>query len=170
MSEDLHDQVEGREYGILFYDIPVGMRKVYGKLLSKIKKVSLFASQSAYLIPWGRREAVLDILREAEADSGRSITYYCLKFDSSEREALEDMAHKSFMRSIRSVRSLLRKELERAEYRLGTGEYDDKKYKRIAGNARAKAKRYLGDAKRLAAVFDMTDLLELSFRSLVLVS
>jgi ElaB/YqjD/DUF883 family membrane-anchored ribosome-binding protein len=102
------------EYGLLTYDVPVGERNLYNRLRKKVRKISIPLNWSAYLIPWGLRDTVLQILKELQGPS-HIIQSGVYKFDASEEKHLAAMAERGLREILNRAHQTLMTRLSKAE-------------------------------------------------------
>ena len=96
-------------YSVLVYDVPLTRRSVYSKLRSKIKKNALPLTWSVYLIPDGIRNDVAAILKELdeEEETKSRILWKIIKFDDSEKEALDRIAKEGFDTIVKNLDTVM---------------------------------------------------------------
>jgi hypothetical protein len=140
------------------------MRKVYNRIRKALGTTAVQDTQSCYLFPWGYKERLEEAIRKA--DPGGKVRWRVRKFDDSEAPQLRRDVHVSFKQMMRRIRGTLRKRLEKAESLLNKGELDRGGWTLAEKYARGAARRELKKARRLAALFEMTDLLEAGLQSL----
>lgn len=58
--------IKGQRYGNLSYDIPKAMDDLAELIRRKIRPYALMVNESNYLIPWQNRDAILEIVKEAQ--------------------------------------------------------------------------------------------------------
>jgi len=153
------------EYGILVYDVPLTRRSVYNKLRTRLGRISVQMTWSVYLTPYGLRDRALGILKELDEDEDKKdrLMYKYIKFDPSEQEALDTLVNDEFEKMLRKAKDNLHQKLGEAEM-----EYEDDTTEK-AGVMRghlSKAMKKVKEARRLAAVFEVTDLMEARFQAL----
>lgn len=102
------------EYGLLTYDVPVGERHLYNKLRRKVRKVSIMLNWSAYLIPWGMRDTILQIMKDLQGPS-HIIQSGLYKFDASEEKHLTAMAERGLREILSRTHQTLMTRLSKAE-------------------------------------------------------
>jgi len=89
-----------QEYGTLIYDIPAKNTKAYDKVRRVMGMYALPMNLSVYLIPWGSKSKVEELLRQV-------ITADCdikfIKFDSASAEDLERTVERSLRKLIDQV-------------------------------------------------------------------
>lgn len=176
------------EYGVLVYDVPLTQRSLYNRLRKKIRHYGIPMTMSVYLIPWGARPEVQAILDGIENEKPGVISSSIIKFDAAEEKKLAKAAEDGLQAIIRNAKELMMKRLEKAETeqrrimdQLEINEksksvdpktmeqakaevgnqylHDHKKAVRHAENA-------LGQARRLALAFNLSDQLEYGFAAL----
>jgi len=151
------------DYCVLNYDVPQKERSIYYKLMHIVTKIGLPMSQSCYLVPLSHREQIITLIESLDAE--KAVTYTVLKFDSSENETLTDMVHTSFKEFVRNTRSSLRKKLEKAESMLAAREISEEKFKKSSEHARCMARARVKKAKHLAALFDLSEDVEMALEA-----
>jgi hypothetical protein len=103
------------ELGLLTYDVPLTERSVYNKLRQRIRRVAIALNWSAYLIPWGLRETVKQILAEIQSEKPNVVSSNVIKFDSSEEKVLMQAAERGLNQIIRNAHKQMMKRLTEAE-------------------------------------------------------
>jgi hypothetical protein len=103
------------EYGLLTYDVPVTQRTVYNRLRKKIRSKTIALNWSAYLIPWGKKKEIEDILSEINSQNPNVIESGVYKFDSSQSADLEKAAQRGLRQLMKHAHDQMRKKLEEAE-------------------------------------------------------
>jgi len=156
------------DYGMLVYDVPTTRKNVYNKLRSRLSRQSVMVTWSCYLIPWGNRDLVLGALRELdEADDCKDRIYYqALKQDPSENDTLDRLVREEFEKNLKKTKDTLNQALGEAEMAI---EGEDIGLKEWAGEIRdgcRKAQKKVNEARKLAIVFGVTDVLEVGFAAM----
>ena len=156
------------EYGILVYDVPLTRRSVYNKLRDRLRRISVQMTWSVYLTPFGLRDRALAILKELDEDEEKAdrLMYKYIKFDPSEQEELDRLVREEFEKMLKKAKDNLQQKLGEAEMEHEGGDLDivDK-----CGDQRgylSKAMKKVKEARRLAAVFEVTNLMEARFQAL----
>jgi hypothetical protein len=165
MTEETDFGGKTMEYGILVYDVPLTRRKVYNKLRDRLRRISVPMTWSVYLTPFGYRDQALAILKDLDEDEDQRdrLMYQYIKFDSSEQATLDALVRSEFDKMLRKAKDNLHQKLGEAEM-----EYDDDVPEK-AGVQRgplSKAMKKVKEARRLASVFEVTDVMEANFLAL----
>jgi len=105
----------GLELGLLTYDVPLTERSVYNKLRQRIRRVAIPLNWSAYLIPWGLRETIKQILAEIQSEKPNVVSSNVIKFDSSEEKVLMQAAERGLNQIIKNTHKQMMKRLSEAE-------------------------------------------------------
>jgi len=151
--------------GVLCYDVPVTQRSVYNKLRRQIKGYCLPMTWSVYLIHWSMKDDVERILKEIQEEKNMRIRYRILKFDDSDQKALDDACKDAFQHLIAQSKETLMSRLQKQEEKLA--ELEDKKdWEKNSLWSVAQARKKLDEARRLALLFNMSDVMEFGFMSL----
>jgi hypothetical protein len=155
------------QYGILLYDVPLARKSVYNKLRSKISRLSIQLTWSAYLIPLGDRDRILSILKELDDDENQKqrILYRVLPFDPVAGEELEQLVKDEFQKNLRKVKESLSEKIAKVEEEFATEELNLDEWASLRRQALTKSKKKILDARRLAAVFDMTGFMDAAYSS-----
>lgn len=80
------------EYGLVFFDVPLDERNLYGKIRRFINKTCLPVNQSVYIFDWGLKEEVEKKLHAINISSRADINI--VKFDKASTSELESIALK----------------------------------------------------------------------------
>lgn len=179
----------GQQFGLLQYDVPLTERALYNKLRSKIRRYALPLSSSAYLIPWGFRDAVNEILEEIQSEKPNVINSGVHKFDDSEEKALALAAERSLNQIVTNTTNLLAKRLQKAEedqaeivqrineVKITKASKQNTDLDRMLGAANdqfeitakralSQAEKALADGRQLAVIFALTGKLDFAFLGL----
>ena len=156
------------EYGILVYDVPVTRKRVYGRLRSQIKRCSIPMTWSVYLTPLALRDRILAIMKalDEDEDAADRIMYKYLKFDSSEQAVLDEIVKEEFTKLIKRAKDDLYQRLGELEQQFDDGEISLSDKASIQRGCLSKASKKIKEARRLAALFEVSDLMEVRFQSL----
>jgi hypothetical protein len=156
------------EYGAIVYDVPLTRRSVYNKLRTRLGRLSIQMTWSVYLTPFENRDVVLDILREIDedAETNHRIMYKFLKFDASEKEQLDALVKQRFEEHLKKTKDTLHQKLGEAEIAFGDEQIDVNDWALLRRGACTKAKKKLNEARRLALVFEVTNVMEAAFGTL----
>lgn len=103
-----------QEYGILIYDIPKGNERLYHRILSRIRRRAIQMNLSVYLMPWGQRDEIQQIIDEARKVTGQYAAVSMLKFDGSDPTELTRVANECFLREIGEISRRLKERIEKA--------------------------------------------------------
>jgi hypothetical protein len=134
-------------YGVFLYDVPTGNGRLYHRLRSRIRGIALRINLSCYLIQWGQRQRVLEIVEEAKKVTGQYAAVSLLKFDNSDEKEIQRVAKESLTREINLIAERMQKRI--AEVR---------KKERVLSEACVKrVEQQLKDAESLAIVFGLTE-------------
>jgi len=90
-------------YGILIYDVPSNNQKLYNKLRTRITRRAIRMNQSVYIMKWGMKDAIQDIVDEAFESTGQRATVCMLPFDPSSRTEILQLAKDSLINEVRNV-------------------------------------------------------------------
>lgn len=151
------------EVGMLVYDIPVTQRSTYNKLRRRIRRVSVPATWSCFLIPWGMKYDVEQILNEVTEEVGFGVEYRIIKFDTSDKQSYEEAAKAGFQQILEQAKKTLFKRLRTADEKQENLEYDSEEWSRKSRSAVKKARKSLEEARKIAVLFALSDSLELAF-------
>jgi len=156
------------DYGMLVYDVPTTRKAVYNKLRARLGRQSVMVTWSCYLIPWGNRDLVLGALKELDEseDTKDRIYYRCIKQDPSANGELDELVKSEFEKNLRKAKDDLNQAVGEAEMaaegqEIGLNEW--------AGEIRAgcrKAAKKVSEARKLAMVFGVTDVMETAFAAM----
>jgi len=141
---------DNQSYGVLIYDVPVECKTLYNKILRKIRRRAIRLNLSVYLIPWGMKESMQNILDEAMEETGQSMTTNIIKFDGSDNETIEMLARESLRKAVRDA-------IERLSDKVRAVEEEAAE---VSREYFEKTKGYLQDAEVLAGLFGFEQNLE----------
>lgn len=102
------------EYGILIYDVPTESKALYTRLSKRIYQNSIRMNLSVYLIPWGMKQRMQDIIDEAIRETGQRATVSILKFDTASKEEIERIAIECLRKDIQDTIGRLRDKIQEA--------------------------------------------------------
>jgi hypothetical protein len=88
------------EYGMVVYDIPSNCQNLYMRIWKRIRKYAIRINLSVYLIPWGNRLFLQNIIEEAEAATGQKATFSIMKYDVDSKADVEVLAREQLNREI----------------------------------------------------------------------
>lgn len=156
------------EYGILVYDVPLTRRSVYNKLRDKLRRISVQMTWSVYLTPFGLRDRALAILKELDEDEDKAerIMYKYIKFDPTEKATLDKLVQDEFEKMLKKAKDDLHAKLGEAEGQFDDGQLDVPDKALVQRAHLSTAMKKVKEARRLAAVFEVTDLMEARFQAL----
>lgn len=144
------------EYGVLIYDVPTENKRLYHRILNRIRRRAIRLNLSVYLITWGMREEMQGIMDDAMAETGQRATVNIVKFDSATNDEVERMAKEGLRRDIRNALERLTAKI--AEVREEAGEVSTEYFN--------KTRDYLQDAEALAGMFgfeqDLSGIIEVA--------
>jgi hypothetical protein len=154
------------EYGIVVYDVPKARKAVYNRLRDKLRRVSIQMTWSVYMTPYGIRDQLLAILKELDDDENHNerIRYRYIKFDPSEKAVLDQIVKDDFARMIQSAKDELQQKLGETEQQFSEDELNDKALVQRAHLSKALKK--VNEARRLATLFEVTDIMEAQFQAM----
>jgi len=155
------------EYGIIVYDVPVSRKRVYSKLRQKLRTISVQVTWSVYLTPYAMRDKVLATLKELDEDEDKAdrIMYKYLKFDSSEREELDQLVRDEFEKMVKKAKDNLHQSLGEAEVQFMDGNLTTEDKALLQRGDLRKAAKKIKEARKLAMVFDVTNIMEAGFQA-----
>lgn len=102
-----------KEYGILMYDVPVANMSLYNRIWKAIRARALHLNHSVYLIKWGEKLRIEQIIDEAVQETGQSLVAKFLKFDPQENENIEAAAREALHRDISEILERLEKKINK---------------------------------------------------------
>lgn len=102
-------------YGLLTYDIPITERSIYSKLRKAIRRQAIPLNFSAYLIPWGARDSIIQILQMVQSNKPNVIASNVIKFDDSEQDNLDKAAEKGLRMILANAMKAMNEKLSEAE-------------------------------------------------------
>jgi len=88
------------EYGMVVYDIPSNCQNLYMRIWKRIRKYAIRINLSVYLIPWGNRLFLKNLIEEAEAATGQKATFAIMKYDEASKNDVEVLAREHLNREI----------------------------------------------------------------------
>lgn len=88
------------EYGMVVYDIPSNCQNLYMRIWKRIRKYAIRINLSVYLIPWGNRLFLKNLIEEAEAATGQKATFAIMKYDEASKNDVEVLAREQLNREI----------------------------------------------------------------------
>jgi len=88
------------EYGMCVYDIPSDCKNLYMRIWKRIRKYAICINLSVYLIPWGNRLFLQNIIEEAEAATGQKASFSIMKYDVDSKNDVEVLAREQLNREI----------------------------------------------------------------------
>jgi len=103
-----------QEYGVVIYDVPTTNMKMWYRLRNRIGAQGIRMNLSAYLVPWGRRAAIQQIVEQARIETGQYAAVSIIKFDNSEENELAKVAEQSMVRELEDIGKRLKKTVEKA--------------------------------------------------------
>lgn len=159
--------------GVLVYDVPDGAMKLYGRLRRLICwKHALMVNKSVYLIDWGSKAQIDEIIKDAMEETGEKADISMLPFDASSDDELKDMAIRAMNRMLTETKSRLKKRIEKAKLtidaKIAAGEEVPNAVDIIRRNQKrilSEVKRRLQQAEGLALVFGFTGEIEAAFEA-----
>jgi len=156
------------EYGVIVYDVPLTRKSCYNKLRQRLGRLSLQMTWSVYLTPLSYKDQVLNILKEIDedADAQQRIMYRFLKFDAMEKEQLDALVKEQFEAAMGKVKDTLYQGLGEAEVALGEGKIELSDWGLLRRGSCTKAMKKVKEARRLALLFEVTEVMETAFASL----
>lgn len=153
-----------RSLGVLCYDVPVNQKSVYNKLRRAIKGYALPMTWSVYLIQWGMKNEIEEVLQEIIQK--KRIRYRILKFDDSDQQALEEACQDALRQLISQTKETLHKRLKKADEKFLEEQRDTGEWEKESLWAVKQAQKALKEANHLAFLFDMSDIMEFAFEAL----
>lgn len=156
------------EYGVIVYDVPLSRKSVYNKLRQRLGRLSVQMTWSVYLTPLHYKDQVLNILKELDEDEDakQRIMYRFLKFDAIEQDQLDALVQEQFEASMKKVKDTLYEGLGKAEAALIEGQIDVRDWADARRGSCTKAMKKVKEARRLALLFEVTEVMETAFASL----
>jgi len=103
---------EAQQYGMLIYDVPTKNKKLYVKLWKQIRRRAVRINLSVYLLKWGQKEALQDIIDQAIEEQTALIRFQ--RFHPDEVGDVENWAVECLNRDIREIVARLTKRIEKA--------------------------------------------------------
>jgi uncharacterized protein YeeX (DUF496 family) len=166
---DSKDNKTVTKYGVLMYDVPTHMRKLYQKIRKATGPKSLMQTWSCYLFPWALRDQLEADLEEINEDlkSSDRIQYRLLLMDPSQEEIHEQMVYESINNMLKAMRDTLQKRIIRAREAVMDAEAAKEAPKETMEKARRiacrKASKRIEEAQKLALLFGQEGVLEDAF-------
>lgn len=154
------------EYCSVVYDVPLTRKGVYNRLRARLNRMSIQMTWSCYLTPLHCRDQVTQILRELDEDEDtkQRIFYKVFKYDSSEKEAIDALVREQFEKHVKKTKDTMDEALGKAEQSLGNEEISLDDWALWRRDACAKAMKKIKEARRLATVFELTQVMEVAFK------
>lgn len=153
MVQNVSQQTQGTEYGILIYDIPKENTQLYNKIQTKIRKRAVRLNLSVYLCLWGMREEIEKIIEEAQAETGQYATVFFAKFDNAEEAHIRRAAKESLIVEMKRISKRLVDSVRKAREK---AEAEGKVFKHISEGYAWKITQRLEEAQALAMLFGLT--------------
>lgn len=151
--QNVDQQSEHSEYGILIYDIPEQHQKLYYRIQSKIRAKAIRLNWSVYLCLWGMRDDLAKIIDEAQEETGQYATVFFAKFDNSEETAIRRAAKESLIVEVNRVAKRLLDTVAKTRAKM---EKENKEFKHIREAYASRIKKRLEEADALAMLFGLT--------------
>ena len=85
-------QAPAQQYGMFVYDVPTANKNLYVKIWKGIRRRAIRINLSVYLIQWGAREAVQNMIDQAVEETGRTCSFRFMRFHPEEVETTENWA------------------------------------------------------------------------------
>lgn len=143
------------EYGMVVYDIPQGNQNLYQRIWRRIRRNAIRINLSVYLIPWGYRAIMQDIIEDAMEATGQKATFSILKYDKESQDEVEALAREQLNREV--VDTMKRLQVKAQEY-LEQGKELPKRYLNTVNER-------LESAKALSVIFGLTQDLNVSMKA-----
>jgi len=156
------------DYGILAYDVPLDRRSVYNKLRKKLRRCTVPMTWSVYLVPLALRDQVLNILSELDEDDDHNgrIQYKFLKQDPSENSKIDQMVQDQFQMLLAKTKDDLYQKIGEAQLAFESDECSMDAWTADIREACCKAKKKVNEARKLALVFDVSNVIEVGFEGI----
>jgi len=120
---------------------------------------------SVYLIHWSMKDEIEQILQDIQEEKNMRIRYRILKFDDSDQKGLDAACRDAFQQLMVQAKETLMSRLQKADEKLAEVE-DKKDWEKNSLWAVAQARKKLDESRRLALLFNMSDVMEFGFMSL----
>lgn len=151
--------------GILVYDIPTAQKTLYHALYHRIRRAGIRVNNSVFLIRWGQKAEIEDIVKKSEEralevyemQKKKGIRAECpdlkranvrvLKFDSISEEEANQMANQAMASFISGIAESLRRRVEKMKQR---------KEKELPAHAQRALAEKVEIAEGLITVFQLT--------------
>lgn len=140
---------------LLSYDVPYHRKSLYSKIRTIIRSNALMLTYSAYIIPFGHKEALEMSINRTNFDKDGQpvpykdkIRYSIAKFDSSDQAALKLMVSTAYDNMLSNIKEGFRKGLQKG---------DEKGNDEIKTDAVKRSRRYLRDMQKLALIFALNN-------------
>lgn len=143
------------EYGMVVYDIPQGNQNLYQRIWHRIRRNAIRINLSVYLIPWGYRAVMQDIIEDAMEATGQKATFSILKYDKESQDEVEALAREQLNREV--IDTMKRLQVKAQEY-LEQGKELPKRYLNTVNER-------LESAKALSVIFGLTQDVNLSMKA-----
>src|SRR5271169_6557129 len=113
---------ENKMYGSIAYDVPQHRRNLYSKIRSQFRRQAIMQTWSQYLIPWGKAEALVNVIKGCNMDKDGTplpvrdhVRYSLFKFDSEvSGPALMESAKEALRKLISTAKSQLNIKINQA--------------------------------------------------------
>ena len=167
-----------RTFGVITYDVPTHMRKLYPALRALFKRRALMQTQSAYLFPWGMAQEIEEGMQQINTHEGfprnapDQIRYAIFKYDEKvSGQALTESCRDALRKQISRMKENIHKKLIDIE-KIEAGEdvqdrngedVDVDDAVRTAKVACRRGKSILKDMQAIAMIFDLTDDMDAAF-------
>jgi len=147
-------------FGVLTYDVPISNRGAYSKIRGLIRRKSIMQTASAYLIPWGMRDAIVDSLDKMNEDKPKAkrVSFKVFPYASEANEVLDKEVVRGIHTIIKTAKLGVEKSINKARKVLHEAEMTgdttieytmEDVYKRSL----SKARREIKIAQSLAIIF-----------------
>jgi len=144
-----------QEYGVVIYDVPTKNMRLWYRLRNRIGAQAIQMNLSAYLIPWGQRSAIQEIVKVAREETGQYAAVTIIKFDNSEENELHRVAQESLCRELELIGKRLQRTVEKAR----------ENCKDISDRYIRTVEKKLELAEGLAVMFGLTGEIEIAMKS-----
>lgn len=164
-----------RMFGVITYDVPTHMRKLYPKLRALFKRRALMQTQSAYLFPWGMAQEIEEGMQQINTHEGfkrpqpDQIRYAIFKYDEKvSGQALTESCRDALRKQIARMKENIHKKLLDVEKLEAGEEVDDEDLdlEDAIRSAKVTCRRgmsILKDMQAIALIFDLTDDMDAAF-------
>ena len=105
---------ESKKYGILMYDVPTTNMALYNRIWKAIRARAIKLNHSVYLLKWGHRMRMQQLIDEAVAETGQNLVAKFMKFDEAEQDNVENIAKEALRRDISEIVQRIRKKVDDA--------------------------------------------------------